>query len=158
MRHLRAVGGVLFFFLALSGCGEGTPAEEKPGPEVLVHTVTAVFKVPGTFAEIPKMLGIGGYKTDELSINPDLIVAMISNPDIGVGKPYVFGQSGVKAAGIYYLGAILFVEGGGLGAMKPIEGKDWSTERTVATDFAGGDVDLGEFTLIPFPGLVPPKN
>ena len=160
MKRLLSGMVVVLACLAMVGCAED-PASSKgddggtpDGGGDVINTLVGTVKVPDTFTAVPKMIAVGGYLTPEITTIPDLIAGMLTNPDIGAQKPYALNIPNVKASGTYYMGVILFVEGGG--DMMPVKDIDWSTETTVPVEFKGGEVSLGEITLSPFPGMPAP--
>ena len=100
--------------------------------------------VPNDFVGTTKNLTLALYSSLPPMGPPDVILAQVSMPTIGVDQPYAIELHPVTATGAYHLFVSLYMEGGG--DWMPVSGIDYML-ATDAITFAGTAVNLGELNL-----------
>ena len=109
------------------------------------YAFCAELSVPSDFQGTPKNLTLALYSSLPPMGPPDVILAQVSSPEIGIGNNYAVELHPITASGDYHLYVSLYMEGGG--EWMPASGIDYSLS-TDAISFTGSAVDMGELKLI----------
>ena len=142
----------MLFFWAIWGC---TSKEMDSGVELETveassfdcaqdYAMCASLLVPSDFVGTPKNLTLALYSSLPPMGPPNVILAQVTDPNIGIDQPYAVELHPVTATGSYHLFVSLYMEGGG--EWMPASGIDYMLE-TEALSFEGTAVNLGEMTL-----------
>ncbi|MFC1654556.1 hypothetical protein ACFL2F_02015 [Myxococcota bacterium] len=134
---------VIVLFL-LAGCGDdgnGNPDFECTEQ----NSLCARLVVPDTYTGTPLNLMGLLYATVPPAGPPGAILEQVSDPVIGVNRPYDFEITGITQTGDYHFVVNLLMVGGG--TMSPVAGIDYVYWTSAPINFDGNPINLGEVEL-----------
>jgi hypothetical protein len=133
--------------LLLVGCGDngnGNPDFECTEQNTLCVTLTVPDTYTGTALTVMGLL----YTTVPPAGPPDAIIAQVTDPRIGINRPYDLEITGITQTGDYHFAISLLMEGGG--TMSPVAGIDYVHWTPTPLNFDGNPMTLGEVELVLF--------
>ena len=145
----------MFLSLLLMACGDkssdtgsdlgSTEAEVSSFDCAQDYAFCTELSVPEGFTGNTRNLTLALYSVLPPIGPPDVVLAQIENPDIGIDNNFSVEFHPITASGDYHLYVSLYTEGGG--EWLPESGIDYYLTTDPVT-FAGGSVDLGGLELV----------
>ena len=109
------------------------------------YAMCSTISVPNDFQGTPRNLTLALYAELPPVGPPDVVLAQVESPEIGIDTDYNVELHPITASGDYHLYISLYMEGGG--EWLPEAGIDYALTTEPIT-FDGASVDLGELELI----------